>query len=46
MPVGAITIETMRTAFAQYAETHEAGVDSPVLVDLEPVVHLLVHRGS
>ena len=24
MPVSAITIETMRTAFAQYAETHEA----------------------
>ena len=25
MPVSAITIDTMRTAFAQYAETHEAG---------------------
>ena len=24
MPLGAITIDTMRTAFAQYAETHEA----------------------
>ena len=24
MPLGAIMIETMRTAFAQYAETHEA----------------------
>ena len=24
MPVGAVTIDTLRTAFAQYAETHEA----------------------
>jgi hypothetical protein len=33
MALGAITIDTTRTAFAQYAETHEAASDSAVLVD-------------
>jgi hypothetical protein len=35
-----ITTETMRAAFARYAETHEARLDSALLIDLERAVHI------
>jgi hypothetical protein len=46
VPVEAITVDTLRTAFAQYAKSHEAASIQRVLVDVERVVHLPLYRGA
>jgi hypothetical protein len=44
MAVADITKESMRAAFAAYADNHEAALHPALLVHLECVVHLPLHR--
>jgi len=46
IPLGAIMVEMMRTAFARYAETHEAASIQRCWSTLERAVHVPVHRAA